>query len=311
MTELNVWQCRCLAAVAEHGSFTAAAAELGCPQPTVSRAVAALERALGLRLVDRTTHDCALTPAGAQMLPRVLAFLDAAEAVTQLARRVAAPGACLRVAVKPDSDAGLLPDALQAWEARPAAPAVHVVFLDTHQLADAVRAGRADLALITGPHDASGLDWEMVWREERLAILSGQHPLAPAPHPALAALHRHPVITWPGVPRQVDRYYRGADRLPDADGAPDGPPATTLAEALRLVELNRGITFLPWSVADRYQRPEIVARPVAALSDSTAILAWPEDSRDRHIAAFVRLTCEIAQQRAAAAVAPLSSPRTR
>lgn len=64
---------RAFLAVAEEGNVTRAAAHLGLTQPAVSRTLAALERHLGIRLVDRSTHHLALTPEG-------VAFRDKAAA---------------------------------------------------------------------------------------------------------------------------------------------------------------------------------------------------------------------------------------
>ena len=52
------------ARVVEAGSFTAAARLLGMPKTTVSRRVAALEREVGVRLLQRTTRSLNLTDAG-------------------------------------------------------------------------------------------------------------------------------------------------------------------------------------------------------------------------------------------------------
>jgi DNA-binding transcriptional LysR family regulator len=70
-------------AVAEQGSFVAAARRLGRSPAAVTRAVAALEERLGTRLLNRTTRAVALTDAGARYLDsarRLLAELDELEA---------------------------------------------------------------------------------------------------------------------------------------------------------------------------------------------------------------------------------------
>jgi DNA-binding transcriptional LysR family regulator len=70
------------AAVADADSFTAAARRLGLSPPAVTRAVAALEARLGIRLLNRTTRRVSLTEAGGRFLEaarRLLAELDAAE----------------------------------------------------------------------------------------------------------------------------------------------------------------------------------------------------------------------------------------
>ena len=69
--------------IAEAGSLTAAAPALGCSLPAVVRALAAYERALGVRLFHRTTRRISLTDEGRQHLERsrhVLAALAEAEA---------------------------------------------------------------------------------------------------------------------------------------------------------------------------------------------------------------------------------------
>jgi DNA-binding transcriptional LysR family regulator len=68
--------------IAEHGSLTAAAAALGTSLPSVVRALAAYEAALGVRLFHRTTRRISLTEEGRQHLERsrqILAALADAE----------------------------------------------------------------------------------------------------------------------------------------------------------------------------------------------------------------------------------------
>jgi DNA-binding transcriptional LysR family regulator len=67
-------------AVADERSFTRAAARLHVVQSGVSAAIKALERELGAPLLDRTSKRVALTDAGAALLPRARATLDAARA---------------------------------------------------------------------------------------------------------------------------------------------------------------------------------------------------------------------------------------
>jgi DNA-binding transcriptional LysR family regulator len=65
--------------VAQQGSFAAAARQLGLAPPAVTRSVAALEAALGARLLQRTTRKVALTEAGAAYLERVRPLLEELE----------------------------------------------------------------------------------------------------------------------------------------------------------------------------------------------------------------------------------------
>jgi len=89
---------RAFAAVAESGSFSAAARQLRVSKSLVSRQVAELEAALGVRLLQRTTRSLSLTEAGRgyqhSILP-VLAQIDEAEA--SLGQLQAAPRGKLRI----------------------------------------------------------------------------------------------------------------------------------------------------------------------------------------------------------------------
>jgi DNA-binding transcriptional LysR family regulator len=92
--DLEFRQLRAFVRLVDRGSMTAAARDLGVAQSTVSEVMAALERALGTRLVTRRrgVHGVALTPAGQALLPyarSVLASLeDAHVAVAAVDREV-------------------------------------------------------------------------------------------------------------------------------------------------------------------------------------------------------------------------------
>jgi DNA-binding transcriptional LysR family regulator len=183
---------------------------------------------------------------------------------------------------------------------------VELVFGETSDLADLVRRGAADVALVVGPDHGDarvlrGVEVEPVWREPRVAVLPAGHALCARGPLARAALREEAVIAWPELPPSYDRFYRGADRLPPEEAPVPGPAARNLAEALRLVELGRGVTFLPLSVAERFRRPAIAVVPVEDLSDSVANLAWREGSHDRAIAALAQATLAVAAARGPAA----------
>jgi DNA-binding transcriptional LysR family regulator len=72
--------------VAETGSFSAAAIDLGLTQPAVSRQVSALEAHLNIRLLHRTTSALALTVEGEQMIPRARQVLEAVDAIGETGR---------------------------------------------------------------------------------------------------------------------------------------------------------------------------------------------------------------------------------
>ena len=72
--------------VAERRSFTAAASDLGVSQPTVTRALAALEAELGATLLRRTTHSVTLTEAGRALLPRARGMIAGWDGIAEALR---------------------------------------------------------------------------------------------------------------------------------------------------------------------------------------------------------------------------------
>jgi DNA-binding transcriptional LysR family regulator len=77
---------RVFVAVAESGGFAPAARQLRLSPPVVTRAIAALERRLGARLLNRTTRQMHLTEAGQRFLAdckRIIAELQDAEALAR------------------------------------------------------------------------------------------------------------------------------------------------------------------------------------------------------------------------------------
>lgn len=72
---------RLLMQVVEHGSYTAAARQIGVPKSTISQRIAALEATVGTGLLRRTSRSFSLTEAGAQLLPHARAIEDLARQV--------------------------------------------------------------------------------------------------------------------------------------------------------------------------------------------------------------------------------------
>jgi DNA-binding transcriptional LysR family regulator len=98
-----------LAKVVDLNGFSAAARSLGVPKAAVSRAVADLERALGVRILERTTRRVALTGAGRLIYPSCKRLVMEADAARDLIARLHAPaGGALRVAAEPTYGRALL-----------------------------------------------------------------------------------------------------------------------------------------------------------------------------------------------------------
>ncbi|NLG22928.1 MAG: LysR family transcriptional regulator, partial [Actinomycetales bacterium] len=139
---------RVMRAIANEGSFTAAARSLGYTQPAVSQMVRRLEQRTGTVLVERTGRTVRLTEAG-EVLARhsvaVLAALDNAEA--EVAAIAGLENGRVRLMAFPSSSATLVPRALA--RVKEAHPGVTVNFSEAEppESLAALRDGLCDLAV--------------------------------------------------------------------------------------------------------------------------------------------------------------------
>ncbi len=104
------------AEVAEAGSFTQGAQALGVPKGSVSRKISALEAALGVRLLNRTTRKVSLTDIGRLYYEQCRKGLDELDAAARLidASR-AAPRGTLRISAPADFGGGRFGALIEAF----------------------------------------------------------------------------------------------------------------------------------------------------------------------------------------------------
>ncbi len=171
MDDLN--DLACFAHVAEHGGFAAAERATGIPKSKLSRRLAALEAALGVRLIQRTTRRFALTDIGQQTLQHARAMLAEAASVQALAHeQTSAPRGTVRLSCPPallqHGVSDMLARFLNAW------PLVNVQLQASNRNVDVWQDG-VDLALRVRAPDAALPQEEVV------------RPLALSPHVLVAA----------------------------------------------------------------------------------------------------------------------------
>lgn len=159
------------ARVLQHGSFSEAARRTGTPISTLSRKVSALERQLGVRLLERTTRAVSPTDSGREYFlycEEIVDVLDSAHAALET-RQVEVSGT-LRLAAPPSLSDVLVIPLVEGFLRRYSGVAVKVLVTDRHL--DLVQ-DEVDVSLRVGPQPASSL----VFRR----LLSYRHILVAAP----------------------------------------------------------------------------------------------------------------------------------
>ncbi len=168
--------CRSFLAVAETGSFTAAARRLGVGQPTVSQHVRRLEDASGGLLFARDTHTVELTARGQAMLGFAQSIVDTEERAKRHFEGAELRGR-VRIGVSEDIALGPLPEILRRLRGSHPLVDVELTVELSDVLAQRVRAGRLDLVL--GKRRPGAQHGKLLWREPLVWIGSPATVLDP------------------------------------------------------------------------------------------------------------------------------------
>ncbi len=189
---------RAFHAVAERGSFSAAALELGYGQSVVSHHVAALEREFGVTLVNRATRPVSVTDAGARLLRHTSAVLGHVTAAEDELRAIAGlQRGTLRIGAFLSACNSFVPPALARFEA--AHPQVETVLeqLEEPAARRRLRSGEIDIAVVwreSQPSDVAdegrdgGFDRVHLADDHYRVVLPPAHPLARRQEVAIAEL---------------------------------------------------------------------------------------------------------------------------
>jgi DNA-binding transcriptional LysR family regulator len=252
-------------AVAEELHFGRAAQRLDLAQPPLSRAVARLERRLGVQLLERTSRRVLLTAAGHVFLAESRKALDAIDTAARRTQQAAATPR-LTLAVKPGVGSGLLPSLLETYDRGGTTASVDVVF--THDQPAALRNGTADAAVVCGGEDLSGLHTVDLAEERPVVLLPAGHELAARREVTLAEVGR------------VESYR------------PACPPLG-LDQIVELVALGRLVVVVGESAGTRLG-PAVTAVSVADLPGTLLVLAWSRPAPTPQLGALISAATRLA-----------------
>ncbi len=188
---------RAFVAVAEQLSFTRAAELLHLRQQSVSRVIRDLERELGVELLERTTREVRVTPAGVALLEQGRDALRRADAAFAAARAVGTGrSGTIRIGATPP--VGMTDRADLVGALRRDGPELSISFHDLRpgDLRASLEDRRVDIALtrISGTGD-DRLDCAELRPTPMLVCLPGDAPLAGRPGLGLADLDGQRLLT--------------------------------------------------------------------------------------------------------------------
>lgn len=257
---------------AQVGHVGRAAASLGITQPALTKAIARLERELGLRLFERTPQGIVPTAAGDAFRERAGRIQAEYEDTMRLAGDLRAGSAgLLRVGASFVASDVLITPALAGLLRRRPSLRISLTVRPSAEVLDGLRAGQLDVCVVSQVPSADPVLEAMPLGADALVVVAAQrHPVFRRATPALAELARYGWILprGPGVPRQwIDGVFARAGLAPPAPtveadyGSPDAVALAAATGLLTLAALPR--PRRPWPAAvRRVELPALVlSRP--------------------------------------------------
>ncbi|MFC9659233.1 LysR family transcriptional regulator [Nocardia sp. NPDC127606] len=243
-------------AAAEEGHFTRAAQRLGVPQSSLSRRVKAMEQLLGVALFQPVGRGVALTPQGRDLYENTRGLVRALDDAVRRVRADADPESGLvRFGFPLTLGPVSVPSLLAQFHTRAPRIRLHLVQAHGEALAEQVRDGRLDLAvMIPPPPDLPTVD---LGRQRIDLHVSRTHPLARRARIDLAELADEAFIANPPsyqLRTLLDSWCAAAGFTPRVVFE------ITEFETLRaLVALGQGVALLP---AAEVANPDLAVIPI-------------------------------------------------
>lgn len=278
MEQPTLRQLEYLVAVADHGTFGAAAEALRISQPALSTQVAEAEQRLGMTVFERGRHGATATPEGEAVLAAARRVLDEARELMRVAEeRSGDLSGPLSLGVIPTIAPYLLPVVVR--EARRRFPQVELRLREekTADLLVSLRAGTLDLALLAAPvpGDLTGIEVAELARDPFVLALPEGHPFAGRERLPQSALAGLPMLLLEEGHCMREHAADACARI--GAGSLGSIQATGLPSLSQMVAAGMGATLLPASALPVEARAGsgITTRPLRKPEPfRTIALAW-------------------------------------
>ncbi|HEU0199154.1 MAG TPA: LysR family transcriptional regulator [Burkholderiaceae bacterium] len=182
-------------AIADEGSFGAAAEALHITQTALSRRLQNLESFLGVKLVERTTRSVALTPIGQNFLPQARRLLaDLGAALVEIRETGKSLRGDVTIACVPTAGVHYLPRIVQQYSALYPDNRIRILDHASSDVAAAVLRREAEFGInMQGPHDPELTSIPLL-RDRFVLVCRKDHPLAGKKRLAWKQLQPHALI---------------------------------------------------------------------------------------------------------------------
>ena len=173
---MTIRHLKVFTAVADAGGMSAAAKRLHVSQPTVSQAIAELEKYYGIKLFERLSQKLYLTKEGELMLSFSRHILDSFEQMEE-AMDQAAKKPNLRIGCSVTVGTCLINDILDRAGAEMPHVLFRVVVANSSDIERAILSNEVDLGIVEGILESSELLVTPVCEDELVVVCGSSHPL--------------------------------------------------------------------------------------------------------------------------------------
>ncbi|WP_116451601.1 LysR family transcriptional regulator [Blastococcus litoris] len=277
----EVRQLRALLAVVDAGTFTGAADVLGVSQASVSRTVAALERALGARVLHRTTREVSLTAVGARVVGHARRVVEEVAAIRRAADQARGE---VRIGYAWSALGRHTAAVQRRWAEEH--PGSTLVLVQSNTPTAGLTEGLADASVLRRPVDDDRVETALLGHERRWAALAADDPLA----------RRRSLVLADFAGRTIavdDRTGTTSEQLWPPAAAPAGTRAVRgIEDWLTVVAAGQAVGISAEATAAQHRRPGVVYRPVRDAPPVPVRLAWWRGSPPPDLGALRRLLGE-------------------
>ena len=180
MANIPLRQIRAVIAVCEEGSFTRAAQRENATQSGISQHVAAVERALKVKLFERTAGGVTPTPAGQRYYKRCVEAVGTLEHAAEEARSLAGEVTGeLRIGLMPTFTRAVLAPVLDDFVPRCPEVRLHIVEGYSGMLTEMVLDDKLDFAVVPAYEGTVGLRSRLLVRDREMLISGPRRGLVP------------------------------------------------------------------------------------------------------------------------------------
>src|SRR5712692_7084195 len=256
---MEIRQLRAFVAIADTGTFTAAAQQVHVTQAAISMQIRQLETELGAKLFLRAPRRVVLTEAGEQLLQRARHILrDHDAAVDEVAELAGTQRGRLRIgSASAVVTTEVLPKLLQEVRRQHAGANISLVSGTSDALVHQLLNGELDLAFVSLPVEARGIHTERLSQDQLVAVASPRHRLARQRTVSAYALAGERLIMGErggNTRRLIDEFFAQAGVKPTV-----AMELSRLGAIKRMVEEDMGVGIVPLqSARDEVEKGRLV-----------------------------------------------------